>query len=220
MKKILSFSLGLFLAIGMMAQTAALKPVSIGFDFGGQAGLTPLDVTEAPKIYEPTVFRLNAKAMLTDKYGIMLGAQYQMIQTEAYDNANNYVKLFAHGIVNLGEVMNFSSFSESLGLYAHGGIGGAAMWLPGRFDNPQSRLFNGADEMFTWGLGITPYFAVNEHWSVNLDYSYTFHVGQSREFDMGELIDSSGISGSLMTLTLGISYHFAFNSSSDTPYLL
>ncbi|HKK67388.1 MAG TPA: hypothetical protein VJ946_04225, partial [Bacteroidales bacterium] len=81
-----------------------------------------------------------------------------------------------------------------------------------------SPLFNQADEFFTWGLGITPYMAINDQWAVNLDYSYTFHVVQTRPFDMGELQESNGIDASLMTLTVGVSYHFVFNE--DNPYPL
>ncbi|MFO7880047.1 MAG: outer membrane protein [Bacteroidota bacterium] len=217
MKKIISISIGVMIAIGSFAQTGELKPVSIGFNFGGQAGLYPLDAEEIPKIYEPSVFQLNAKGMLNETWGIMLGTQYQMIETE-FKTPTNYVKLFAHGIVNLGEVMNFESFTKSLGLYAHGGIGAAAMWNPDRFENPQSRLINAADEMFALGIGLSPYFAVNENWSVNLDYSFDFHLEQSRHFDMGELLETGNKYGRAMTLTLGVSYHFSF--SEDKPYLM
>ncbi len=217
MKKIISISIGVLITFGLFAQTRDLKPVSVGINFGGQAGLNPLDANEVPKIYEPTVLQLNAKGMLNETYGIMFGGQYQVINTENFDEPTNYVKLFTHAIVNLGRVMNFERFTKSLGLYAHGGIGASALWAPGRIDNSSSPVFDAADEMINFGLGLSPYFVVNKNWAVNLDYSYTFHIAQDNSFDMSYSIERSGIDGSFMTLLLGVSYHFSFKQKTSCP---
>jgi OOP family OmpA-OmpF porin len=219
MKKLLTISFSLLLLLNAFAQSGEEKPFSIGLNFGGQAGLNPLATEEAPQIYEPTVFQFNAKSMPNNTWGIMFTGNYQFIKTESFDKPTNLIRISAHAVMNAGKMLNFESFSESLGLHVHGGLGGAAMWQPGRYPDASSPLFDQADEFMTLGLGISPYMAINENWSVNLDYSYTFNVRQDRPFDMGNVQENSGINGSLMTLTLGIGYHFSNNKEEPYPLL-
>ena len=207
MKKLVTATLCVAFAIGAFAQSSILNPWSVGINFGGQAGLYPLTAEEGPQIYEPSAFQLNATGMLSDNFGIMAAGNFHIINTENIENASNFVNLQLHAVWNTGNTLNFSSFSENLGLTMHGGIGVAALWQKDRFENPDSRLIKAADEMISLGIGIKPYYAFNENLAVNLDYSFNFTLNQNRDFEMIALQDPA-ITGRHMTLMLGVSYHF------------
>ena len=57
--------------------------------------------------------------------------------------------------------------------------------------------------MITLTIGLTPYFKINEHWAVNIDYSYRLHFNKtdiitwiSNDYPLG--------AGYMRTLSVGI----------------
>ncbi|MDA3819957.1 MAG: hypothetical protein PF590_05805 [Candidatus Delongbacteria bacterium] len=149
----------------------------------------------------------------------MACAQYNLFMLEDGDVQTHYVGILGNVVMELGNMMNFESFSKHLGLMMHVGVGGAAMWQPERFsEDVTSRMFNQADEIITFNAGLAPYVKINENWAINLEYGFNYNIEQSRPFDMGEVNEEPALSARFMTFSIGASYHFGEQSSK--PFLL
>ncbi|MFO7791160.1 MAG: hypothetical protein R6V32_11375 [Bacteroidales bacterium] len=206
MKKLFVLVFSLCFALSLYSQDIEMKPWSIGINAGGYTGMNPMGDYEGNQIYDMGVYQIDGRIMFNEKVGIKLGSQYNMINLGDDKVHTDYLKFYLHGVLDAGELMSFNS--ENLGLYIHAGAGAGGMWQKNRFNNPSSRLFDPVDEMITMGGGINYYIKINEQWSYNLACAYTMHMEQSRNFDMGDLIEETGINGRYMSFTLGVSYHF------------
>lgn len=221
MKKISVIIVGVFfICSGLFAQETTksieLKPWSFGLNAGLHAMEHPLNENVAPA---PGFAQFSGRYMFNDKWGIMAGAQYNLFMLEEGDAQTHYVALNGNVVMELGNMMNFQSFSQHLGLMMHVGVGGAAMWQPERFsDDVTSRMFNQADEIITFNAGLAPYVKINENLAINLEYGFNYNIEQSRPFDMGEMNEEPGLSARFMTFSIGASYHFGEHSSK--PFLL
>ncbi|MFO7791039.1 MAG: outer membrane beta-barrel protein [Bacteroidales bacterium] len=222
MKKLSLIFVILFSAATLFAQEEEgidLNPWSVGLDGGIHAYMHPIDADVAPELYDPGFARLSGRYMFNDNWGIMGSAQYDLFMLEEGDVQTHFVGITGQAVMELGNMMNFESWTNHLGLMMHIGVGGAAMWQPDRFDEDNtSRLFDQADEMIMFSAGISPYVKLNENWAINLDYGFNYNIEQSRPFDMGELNEEPALSGRFMTMSIGVSYHFGEHSSK--PYLL
>ncbi len=207
MKRSIVLVISLIFSLSIFAQVIEMKPVSVSLNGGGYFGMQPMGDYEGNELYNLGVVELDAKYMLNELFGVEIGSRYNSIKVGEDVNNTNYVNCFAHIVADAGPLMG----SENMGLCFHLGGGAAAMWQKDRFsENSTSRLFNKADEILSMEAGVNYYIKINEHWSYNLKYNYTMHTQQSREFDMGELMDDTSFEARYMSFTLGVSYHFEF----------
>ncbi|MEA3448629.1 MAG: outer membrane beta-barrel protein [Bacteroidota bacterium] len=227
MKKISVIIAMLFAFTAVMAQediendavkSIELEPWSLGLNAGRNTGMHPMDKNAPPEFYVPEFVQLSGRYMFDDNWGIMASTQYNLFKIED-DVQTHYVGVLGNVVMELGNMMNFESFSKHLGLKMNIGVGAAAMWQPDRFsDDVTSRMFNQADEIITFNAGLAPYVKINENWAINLEYGFNYNIEQSRPFDMGEINEEPGLSAQFMTFSLGASYHFGEHSSK--PFLL
>jgi OmpA-OmpF porin, OOP family len=213
----------LFIFSGVFAQetekSIELKPWSVGLNAGLHAMEHPIGEKVGPEITDQGFAQLTGRYMFDDKWGIMAGIHYNLFMLEEGDLQTNLVGISGQVVLELGNMLNFESFSKRLGLMMHVGVGGAAMWQPDRFaEDVTSRMFNQADEMIIFNVGLAPYVKINENWAINLEYGFNYNIEQSRPFDMGEINEEPGSSARFMTFSIGASYHFGEHSSK--PYLL
>ncbi len=208
MKKIQMFIFVFLLGLCGYAQDAPENTWSVGFNAGFNAGLSPMGDHQSPEIYEPGVLQINGQKMLDDKFGVMAGVQYNLIDID-YNPETHYLMFFAHGVADVLKLADVDILQNKIGVNAHAGLGFSGMWQQrGLVDPKPSRLFDGIDEMICIGGGLTPYYQINNELSVKLDCTFNLHFHQSRNFDMGELNEQKGINGRYMILTMGLCYHF------------
>jgi OOP family OmpA-OmpF porin len=217
MKKISLFLLIALLSMSVYSQSSEIKlnPWSIGLDFGDQFFMRPIDKDQLSSGFIPGHYTLNASYMFNDIWGIMLTMQYNIIFHES-DNNTNLIGGTLNAIADISNAANFSSWTNVFGLYAHGGIGGDAMWRTGI--TMENYLFKNADEIIDVTIGLTPYFKINSNWSIEIDYSYHMHFKQNRYFNMN-IGNNNDLGFAFMnTLSLGISYHFGNSNTSIINY--
>ena len=212
MKKISLFLLIALTSFSVFSQNSEnkLNPWSIGLSVGNHFFMGPIDYTPLAPWYAPGATQLYGNYMFNKNWGIMLKGEYNIILHQGSKDTH-IAGGTVEAIADLGNATNFSNWTRIFGLYAHGGIGGDVMWRPGI--TMANYLFKNADEMITVTIGVTPYFKVNNHWTVNIDYSYRLHFKQNRYYNMDISNDYPLGVGYMRTLTVGISYHFGNNSS-------
>lgn len=212
MKKISLFLLIALMSFSVFSQnsTEKLNPWSIGLSVGDHFFMGPIDNTPLAPWYAPGCAQLDGKYMFNGTWGIMLKGEYNII-LHYHSKDTHIAGGTVEAIADLGNATNFSNWTRIFGLYAHGGIGGDVMWRPGI--TMANNLFKNADEMITLSIGVTPYFKVNENWTVNIDYSYRLHFKQNRYYNMDLSNDFPLGVGYMRTLSVGISYHFGNNSA-------
>jgi hypothetical protein len=212
MKKITLFLLIALTSFSVFSQNSGekLNPWSIGLSVGDHFLMGPIDNTTLAPWYAPGCAQLDGKYMFNGTWGIMLKGEYNII-LHYHSKDTHIAGGTVEAIADLGNATNFSNWTKIFGLYAHGGIGGDVMWRPGI--TMENNLFKNADEMITLSIGVTPYFKVNENWTVNIDYSYRLHFKQNRYYNMDLSNDFPLGVGYMRTLSVGISYHFGNNSA-------
>ncbi len=212
MKKISLFLLIALTSFSVFSQNSEnkLNPWSIGLSVGNHFFMGPIDYTPLAPWYAPGCAQLDGKYMFNGTWGIMLKGEYNII-LHYHSKDTHIAGGTLEAIADLGNATDFSNWTKIFGLYAHGGIGGDVMWRPGI--TMANNLFKNADEMITLSIGVTPYFKVNENWTVNIDYSYRLHFKQNRYYNMDLSNDFPLGVGFMRTLSVGISYHFGNNSA-------
>ena len=219
MKKILSL---LFLSAStwMFAQeNTEMNQLSVGLNIGGSDGHAPIRMGR-PKLYQPNFVEGNVRYMFNNRFGVMGTLQYNNFKIGETGYRTNYMNAMIHGVVNAGDIINLSAITNNkVGLLIHGGFGIGSMWQKGYWDslgieNPETPLFNRADDMLVWSFGATPQFKVNEKLAINADLTFLFHGKQSRTFDFQHAnIRKGGINGYFFTLAVGATYYIGSKSS-------
>lgn len=102
------------------------------------------------------------------------------------------------GYLSLGNAMNFYEFAPKFSLLAHGGFGLGLL---------RSTSFQGGDTYLQFIIGLTPQFKITNKLAVNLDLSHFGNSGQSRSFDGNGGNPEVGLSATVWTAKVGISYY-------------
>lgn len=109
--------------------------------------------TMTPGYYTPTFnffhADLGTRYMLNPKFGIKLDFGYDRFKENegSAPFESNYIRTSLQGVVNVGRVLNFETWTNTLGLLAHGGFGVSQLTS----DNG----FEGEDYMGNGILGFT-----------------------------------------------------------------
>lgn len=206
MKKIL-FCIALSFSTALMSQSD-FNQWSIGMNFGGIGGASPV-VAEGMKLTNSPTFGGHLRYMLNDRFGIMGTAQYGIFSFPTDDLSSNYLGLKLHGVANLGNILNFNSFSDNFGLLFHVGTGLSGLWqsdYPFPDDN-ESPLFNNVDEKIPISFGLTPQVKIGNNLALFTDLTYNTHFKQDRTYDYSESITNSSRTGHFFTITFGATYY-------------
>jgi len=187
---------------------------SIGMNFGGHDLHDPID-TRVVKLYQPNFIQLNGRYMANNRFGAQVSGSFHYFNTEGSPNVL-YTNLSISGVANLGDIFRFTTWTKSFGLLAHAGMGMSNMWQKDYYQDlgiePDNPLHNGADDMVSFSLGVTPQYKINDKFSVNLDLTFIQHHLQSRSFDWETKLTDRSFNGSFMKLSVGISYYFGDKS--------
>ncbi len=153
-KLILSTVIAGALAFGANAQDFDKFSLEVGGGFNKP--MAPL----APSFLSPTLnlghVELGARYMFNEKFGLKLDYGFGSMREAGADDANtgsfdtNYYRLNLQAVTNLGRIMNFESFTRSLGLLGHFGAGIGNV-------RPQENQFNDfTDDVYNFIVGVTP----------------------------------------------------------------
>ena len=161
----------------------------------------------------PYTVDLGVRYMLNNKFGLKLDAGLSSIEGTNNSFESQYLRGDLQGVVNLGRVLNFENWTQTIGLLAHTGLG------IGMLSDQNS---NKEDYVGNFIIGLTGQIKLSNKFVLTGDVSSIANVLQSNSFDFTTVNKTAGFSANLLTGTIGISYylgksakHVDWNPSND-----
>lgn len=152
---------------------------------------------------------IGYRYMFNEKFGLRVDLGYNSFTANENSQpfTSNYYRASLEGVVNLGSVLHFYTWTSRFNLLVHTGLGAASLNITDPVDN-------GGDEMLAINLGITPQFKLNNRFSLFLDFSSIIHFHQDDNFDGGPNPSSRESNISLFNTSLGLNIALGKNKQS------
>ncbi|APZ44936.1 cell envelope biogenesis protein OmpA [Polaribacter reichenbachii] len=153
---------------------------------------------------------MGFRYMFNEKFGLRLDLGYNSFSADENSTADfksNYYRASLEGVVNLGNLLNFKSFTNRFNLLAHVGAGAASL-------NVTEPTDNGGDLMYVMNVGLTPQFKLSNRFSIFLDFNSLIHYNQEDNFDGGANTSGRESNISLMNTSIGLNIALGRNKQS------
>ncbi|TXI68916.1 MAG: OmpA family protein [Flavobacterium sp.] len=146
---------------------------------------------------------LGVRYMLNNKFGLKLdfGLDSFKNDSESFEFEGKYYRTSLQGVVNLGRVLNFEDWTNTINLQAHSGVG---------FSFMTNDKFDGNDDMTNFILGLTAQFKLSNRVALNADFSMINNINQEYTFDGVQdpaVASDRGFNSTLYNASLGLSIY-------------
>lgn len=150
---------------------------------------------------------LGVRYMLNNKFGLKLDFGLDTFENKSgsFEFSGKYYRTSLQGVVNLGRIMNFEDWTNTINLQAHTGAG---------FSFMTNDKFDGNDDMTNFILGLTAQFRLSNRVALNADFTMINNVNQQYTFDGYEdpaVSEDRGFNSTLYNATLGLSIYLGKN---------
>jgi OOP family OmpA-OmpF porin len=150
-------------------------------------------------------YEVGVRYMFNPKFGLKLDGAYDRIYDQSGSDSNPFdsrqYRLGLQGIVNVGRVLNFESFTNRFGLLAHGGIQ-VSRFTPQIGPNKEVTEDNGGIM-----LGLTPQFRITNWLVVWGDFTVLNNVRQHFNWDGTYAAVDTNLTGILYNTSFGLSFN-------------
>lgn len=152
---------------------------------------------------------IGYRYMFNEKFGLRLDLGYNSFTANENSQpfTSNYYRASLEGVVNLGNILKFKSWTNRFGLLTHIGAGAASLNITEPTDN-------GGDLMYAMNIGLTPQFRLNNRFTLFIDVNSIIHFHQKDNFDGGPNLESRESNISLMNTSIGLSIALGKNKQS------
>ncbi|RDK85266.1 OOP family OmpA-OmpF porin [Marinirhabdus gelatinilytica] len=154
---------------------------------------------------------LGVRYMMNEKFGVRANLGYASISEE--DNSlpfeTSYYRGTLEGVVNLGNLLEFSDWTETFGLLVHGGGGYSVINHEEPFELDEK------DTTFNLMLGLTPQVRLSDRIALFADVSIIPNIGMERSWDGIEVIQTANRridDGLLYQVSAGINIYLGSES--------
>lgn len=211
MKKIL-LSLGFVFALNTLsAQTEMVEKKAVEFnqwsielDGGFNKPQRPMGAGAYTEIVSPYVANLGVRYMFNNKFGLKADFGYNSFQEET-GSVNFDTKLYrvaVQGVINAGRVLNFETWTNTIGLLFHAGVGVAQL---------EDQNSAAKDKIGNFIGGITGQIRLSDRFALTGDFTTIVTAKQDLNFDGSSFNGTNGLQGFLFTGTAGLTYYLGKN---------
>ena len=198
----------------LSAQTENVESASTGNDFnkwsielagGFNKPTRKMTPGYRTSVVSPYVADLGVRYMVNNKFGFKADFGYNSF-TEGDNSAafdTKYYRVDLQGVANLGRIMSFETWTKSIGLLGHAGVG---LSFLERKDPTYAK-----DRMGNLMAGITGQIKLSNRVSLTGDFTTIVHGRQFYAFDGASSGSSKGISGPLFNGTVGLTVYLGKN---------
>lgn len=146
---------------------------------------------------------LGVRYMFNTRFGLKLDLGYNSIKEgkDSPEFKSNYYRSTLEGVVNLGNVLHFQTFTNSFGLLLHGGVGYSQL----RPKEPIDR--SSTDQMLNVMAGLTPQVKLGNRVALKGDVSIIGNIRQDYTWDGTETTRIRDIDGNLFNFSLGLNIY-------------
>ncbi len=143
---------------------------------------------------------LGARYMFNPKFGLKLDFGYDKFEEgkESLSFDSNFWRADLQGIINLGRVLNFETWTNTVGLLAHGGIGVSMLTSDG---------FSGEDYMPNGIFGLTAQVRLSNFIALTGDVSGIINASQQYAFDGMSNANYKVFDGGVLNASIGLTFY-------------
>ncbi|WDF63366.1 OmpA family protein [Flavobacterium sp. KACC 22763] len=208
MKKIvmtLAFALAL---TGVHAQTESnnnFNKWSIDLGAGFNKPQRPFNSGYTTNTASPWTGDLGVRYMFNNKFGLKADFGYNSFDPKgnSIDFDSRYYRVDLQAVANLGRIMNFETWTKTIGLLGHAGFGYGQL----RSDN-----FKGADEVGNFIAGVTGQIRLSDRIALTGDFSTILNASQDHTFNGVYVAENRGFSGLIFNGTVGLNIYLGKNA--------
>ncbi|MTG98428.1 MULTISPECIES: OmpA family protein [Myroides] len=137
---------------------------------------------------------------INNKFGVKASFGYDRLNewTNKADIETNHYRTSLEGVVNLGRVLNFESWTSVLNAQVH--AGGGYSWMNGD-------KFSGTDNMGHLMAGLTGQIKVHRRIALNADFTVIQSLQQNNNWDGVTATNRSVFQGTMFNATVGVSVY-------------
>jgi OOP family OmpA-OmpF porin len=208
MKKIILTLVFASVMTTMSAQTETVKSTEDGFnkwsvELAGGFNKPTRTMTSGYRtaVVSPYVADLGVRYMFNNKFGMKADFGYNSF-TQG-DNSKNfdtkYYRVDLQGVANLGRIMSFETWTKSIGLLGHAGVG---LSFLERKDPSYKK-----DRMGNFMAGLTGQIKLSDRIALTGDFTTILNAKQNLAFDGASSSSTRGFGGILFNGTAGITVY-------------
>jgi len=148
----------------------------------------------------PFTADLGVRYMLNNKFGLKADFGYNSLtnQDSSRDFDSKYYRFDLQAVSNLGRIMNFETWTKTIGLLGHAGFGVAQL---------ENNDFHVKDRMGNFIGGFTGLIKLSDRIALTGDVSTIMNVFQDHTFDGAAATNSRGLSGLMFNGTVGLNIY-------------
>ena len=148
----------------------------------------------------------GVRYMFNPKFGLKADIGYDRFKNadDTPEFETQYYRADLQGVANLGRIMNFETWTNTLGLLFHTGVGYAQL----RSDDG----FDGTDNMMNFMAGFTGQIKVSNRIVLNADFSMINNISRTNTFDGTALNpDTRGFDATFYNASVGLTVYLGKN---------
>ena len=149
---------------------------------------------------------LGVRYMFNPKFGLKLDFGYDKFQ-ERDDTApfdSRMIRTSLQGVINLGRTLNFETWTNTIGLLAHGGFGVSQL-------SAKDNGFDGEDYMGHGILGLTGQIKLSNSVALTGDLSGLVYGRQNYNFDGMGAANTGALDGVTLNASVGLTFYLGKN---------
>jgi OOP family OmpA-OmpF porin len=153
----------------------------------------------------PFTADLGVRYMMNNKFGLKADFGYNSF-TDHGNSLNfdsKYYRVDIQGVANLGRIMNFETWTKTIGLLGHAGIGVAQL---------ENEDLHVKDRMGNFIAGFTGQIRLSNRIALTGDVTTIVNAFQDNTFDGAGLTNSRGLSGLVFNGTVGLQVYLGKNA--------
>jgi OOP family OmpA-OmpF porin len=153
----------------------------------------------------PFTADLGVRYMMNNKFGLKADFGYNSF-TDHGNSLNfdsKYYRVDLQGVANLGRIMNFETWTKTIGLLGHAGIGVAQL---------ENEDLHVKDRMDNFIAGFTGQIRLSNRIALTGDVTTIVNAFQDNTFDGAGLTNSRGLSGLVFNGTVGLQVYLGKNA--------
>ncbi|MFY0484037.1 OmpA family protein [Flavobacterium sp. PLA-1-15] len=147
---------------------------------------------------------LGVRYMFNNKFGVKLDAGYYNFtgHDDSMDFDTHYYRANLQGVANLGRIMSFETWTNTIGLLGHAGFGYGQL----KSDNADF-----TDKMFNFMAGVTGQIKLSNRVALTGDFTTILNAKQDYAFDGASTHGGRGFGGILFQGTVGLTVYLGGN---------